>query len=92
MVALFPDLPRFSSLVYVQYSTRRREESVYYTERKPKNENGGGLGTRRRKWLLLDSQKLENRSLVKITNHTVENLLVYRIRSVRPTPCTNVHI
>ena len=35
-IASFPGLPRFS----------RSSTSVYYTERKPKNEKGGGLGTR----------------------------------------------
>ena len=48
-LASFPGLPRFRSLVCVQYNTRKRKSSsasVYYTERKPKNENGGGLGMR----------------------------------------------
>ena len=53
-VASFPGLPRFRFSVCVQYNTRRRfafsiihgGASVYYTQRKPKNENGGGLGTR----------------------------------------------
>ena len=39
-LASFPGLPRFSSLVCVQYNTRKRKSaknaSVYYTERKPK--------------------------------------------------------
>ena len=52
-VASFPGLPRFRFSVC---NTRRQNRalppdsaSVYYTERKPKNENGGGLGKRLRK-------------------------------------------
>ena len=40
-VASFPGLPRF--FFFCHSST-----SVYYTERKSKNKNGGGLGTRSR--------------------------------------------
>ena len=38
-LALFPGLPCFSSLVCVQYNTRKRKsaKNMYYTERKPKN-------------------------------------------------------
>ena len=50
-VASFPGLPCFCSLVCVQYNTRKwtsneKRSSVYYTECKPKNKNGAGLGTR----------------------------------------------
>ena len=41
-LALFPGLPRFRSLVCVQYNTLPPP----WIERKLKNENRGGLGTR----------------------------------------------
>ena len=42
-ISLIPRPP--PSLVCIQYNTRK-QISMYYTECKPKNENGGGLGTR----------------------------------------------
>ena len=52
LLASFQSLPRFCSSVCIQYNTwkqksiRRSSASVYYTERKQKNKNGGGLGTK----------------------------------------------
>ena len=63
IVASFPGLPHFCSSVCVQYNEWKQKSSecssasVYYTERKPKNTNGGGFETRLGEFVEIFSDK-----------------------------------